>query len=230
MAGGKLTDQQRERLHTFAHDLKNRLSGLHQALKHVSGEPAMDKQELVEFGEQQFFKALGEIESMLDDLGVERGVPAMGREPVMLAEVVKEAAEDLKFRFERKDQPLRLELDEAVKVSGDRHYIKESVAALLSNASKFSPMESAVDVVLKEEDGYAELCVVDHGVGLTQEDLQRIFTRYAWLSSHTTGGEPQGRSTLSRTRQWARAMDGDITVASEGEGQGCTFSLRLPLA
>lgn len=220
---------QAERIHKFAHDLKNRLSGLQEALRQMA-DPSADHKELLEFGEQQFFKALRNIEEFMDDLHIDRNVKDLAVAPVELAELVRLGAEQLHHRFSRKDQSLHLDLDPTIRVNADRHYLLEAIGALISNASKFSPRNGSVTVVLKKKDRYAELCITDNGVGLTEADLKQIFTRYAWLSSRSTAGEAQGRNALSRAHQWLRAMGGEMEASSEGTGKGCSFTLRLPLA
>jgi signal transduction histidine kinase len=227
----KVGTEQAERLHRFAHDIRNRLAGMRQVLQHLSTpDPGMDASELVLFGEQQFFKALREVESLLDDLAVERGIGAVHREPVDLAALVEETIADLGHRYERKEQGIERQLPEKLLVAGDKHLLKELVAALLSNASKFSPVKEVVHVSLTTVEGQAEFTVRDHGVGLSAVDLANLFVRYAWLESRPTAGEAQGRSTLARARQWAEAHGGTLSASSEGPGKGCSFSLRLPLA
>lgn len=220
---------QAERLHRFAHDLKNRLSGLHQALGFAL-ESGGDHAELREFGERQFFDALRKVEELLDDLSVARGPGQLSLGPTDLAGVVRKALKDQSYRFEAKQQRLQEELPERLIVNGDAHLLRDLAGALLSNASKFSPKGSAVRVSLKAEDGRALLEVADHGVGLSAADLSEVFTRYAMLSSRSTEGEAQGRGTLARARQWAQAHGGALEAASPGEGAGCTFTLSLPLA
>jgi K+-sensing histidine kinase KdpD len=228
--GSNLSNTQTERLHKFAHDIRNRLAGLHEAVKHLGAAGDPDQREILEYGEQQFFKALREVENLLDDFEVERGDQSFESTRVQLADVVSEAAGGLKHRFDGKHQQVRLKLDPLLEVKGDRHFITESVSVLLSNASKFSPHDTPIEVVMKKRGNEAELCVIDQGVGLTAEDLNNIFTRYAWLGSRSTNGEAQGRSSLARAHQWAKGMGGSLTAASEGEGKGCAFTLRLPLA
>lgn len=220
-----------ERLHRFAHDIRNRLTGMHQALQHLAGDGApAEKDELLSFGEQQLFKALREVEDLLDDMGVDRGVGKLRMETLLPAQLVRDAVRDLEHRFTRKEQKTALELDEDLPVTGDPHHVPAIIAALLSNASKFSPQGSAIRVRLVRGDGQAVLHVRDEGVGLTADDLAQVFVRYAWLQSRSTDGEAQGRGTLARVRQWAEAHGGTLEAHSEGPGRGCTFTLRLPLA
>ena len=230
MADSALSQERIEILHRSAHDLRNRLSGLHQALKHVAGDNE-EHRELLEFGEQQFFKAMRNIEDLMDRMGVDRTPQGLAIEKVPFVEVVKEVIENLRHRFEGKDQEVRSQFPaKDVLVAGDRHFIEEAVTALLSNASKFSPKGSPIEVELRSAEDHAELCVIDRGAGLSAEDLDRIFERYAWLGSRSSDGEPQGRSNLSRAFQWVKAMGGQLSATSEGEGKGCSFSMKLPLA
>jgi signal transduction histidine kinase len=224
------TAAQAEKIHKFAHDLKNRLSAMHEVLRQVADASGAEKQEFLGFGEQQFFKALRHVEELMDDLQIDRTVKEFTITSVPLAELVKNQAELLKHRFEKKQQHLHLDLDGSVSVKADPHYLQESIGALLSNASKFSPRDTDVQVVLKKKDDAAELCVIDKGVGLTEDDLQKIFTRYAWLSSRSTAGEAQGRGSLARAHQWLQGMGGELKANSDGPGEGCSFSLRLPVA
>jgi signal transduction histidine kinase len=115
-------------------------------------------------------------------------------------------------------------------VLGHEEQLVELISALLSNASKFSAAGSTIHVSLRQVDGGVILQIRDEGVGLTPGDLGMVFHRYAWLSSRSTAGEAQGRSTLARARQWARAMGGDLDATSEGPGRGCTFTVTLRTA
>jgi K+-sensing histidine kinase KdpD len=226
----KALPEQAERLHRFAHDLRNRLAGMHEVMKQLGEHAPAGEGELAEFGEQQFFKALREVERLLDDMQVERGVHQFALAPLPLAELVREAAGLMEHRFIRKEQRLEQHLDDRLQVLGDRHYVVETLSALLSNASKFSPAGSVVKLAMGRREDMIELRVMDQGVGLTEEDLRNIFVRYAWLTSRSTQGEAQGRGTLARVHQWVTGMGGALEVASSGQGEGSSFTLLLPQA
>ena len=219
---------QAERLHHFAHDLRNRLAGMQQVLRMMATpEPGQDATELTAFAEQQFFKAMRCVEELLDDMGVERGTPALGTVEVDLSSTVQEAVRQLEHRFSRKHQPVDLRVPPTCIALADPVHAELIVSALLSNASKFSKPGDNIEVVLMDSDHEVLLHVRDHGTGLTTADLELVFVRYAMLSSRSTAGEEQGRSTLARARQWAQAMGGDLLAESHGRGQGSTFTLRL---
>ncbi|MBL7940571.1 MAG: HAMP domain-containing histidine kinase [Flavobacteriales bacterium] len=226
----KASAEQTERLHRFAHDLRNRLIGLQQVLEQFrAGPPEADRQELALFGEQQFFKALREVEDVMDDLGVERGVvkPAFGT--VRIAELVRTHVDLMQYRLQRKRQMVELDLDEDLETQADARLLGDVLDALISNASKFSEAGSAIAITSSTDGIDAVITVKDNGTGLSTEDLERVFVRFAWLGNRPTGGESQGRGTLARARAWMIAQGGGLSAESPGEGLGCTFTARLPL-
>lgn len=229
--GAPLHPAHAERLHKFAHDLRNRLMGLHQAMQTLGGsDDNGERAELMLFGEQQFFKALREVEAMLDDLGVDRRPRITTQHRMDLDQVVQQGIGHLEHRFQRKAQHVAVTLVEGLDVTIDPHHADQLVGALLSNASKFADRGTTVHVELASADGRAVLHVRDEGVGLTASDLEQLFVRYAWLESRSTEGEAQGRGTLARMRELARSYGGDLTASSPGAGSGTTFALALPLA
>ncbi len=219
---------QAELLHKFAHDLRNRLAGMHQVLQQLTASAqSPEQQELLEFGEQQQFKALRAVEQLLDDMGVVRHVQTLPCTVVQLAPLVEKAVQGLRHRFDRKQQTVDLHVKDTLEVLGHGDHLFELLSALLSNASKFSPSGSTIAVRAAEDGSNVLVHITDPGVGLSPVDLEQVFVRYAWLSSRTTAGEAQGRSTLARARHWARAMGGDLLAQSEGPAAGSTFTLVL---
>lgn len=222
---------QAERLHKFAHDLRNRLAGLQQVIQHLGASATTEEaKELYEFGMQQQFKAMRETEVLLDDLGVDRSVGKLERQTVELLPTIVKAQQQLQHRFTRKEQQVTVAVNDRLSVSADAHYLGEIIAVLLSNASKFSPKGTSIHVRTEQVGEQVSIEVQDPGVGLSAEDLQQLFVRYAWLSSRSTDGEPQGRSSLAKARQWAEAMDGTLNATSAGPAQGTVFTLRLGAA
>jgi len=226
----KANAAQAERLHRFAHDIRNRLTGIREVLRHLSQPtPESDVAELATFGEQQFFKALRAVESLLDDMHVERGIGALEKEPLDPADLVKLALSEMQHRFSKKEQPVVTDLATGLTVRGDARCLIDLIAALLSNASKFSARGSTVHIALVRAGGSATLRVSDTGAGLGAADLNQLFVRYAWLGTSSTEGEEQGRGTLARAAQWAIAHGGSLRAESTGSGKGSTFVLDLPI-
>lgn len=216
---------QAERLHRFAHDLKNRLGGLWAALRMVHELPAgAERDEMLAHAERTYFRGLNAIEALLDDLGVERGPTAGPLRPVATLELVERVRDELAFRFDRKGQRVQLHIPAAHALTGDPDLLHQAVTAVLSNASKFGAPGGTITVQALPEG----MAITDDGAGLSPDDLAQVFTPFAWLASRSTGGEEQGRTSLARAQRAMRAQGGLIEARSEGPGHGSTFVLRLP--
>jgi PAS domain S-box-containing protein len=103
------------------------------------------------------------------------------------------------------------------------------VGNLVSNALKYSPSTTQVDVAVSAYDGCARVTVTDRGRGIPADQLERVFDKFHRVEdpmTMTTSGTGLG---LFIARQLARAMGGDIVVRSV-LGAGSTFVLVLPLA
>ena len=112
-------------------------------------------------------------------------------------------------------------------VVGDEAQLVSAIANLLGNAVKYSDAASAVEVEVRATDGWAEVVVRDHGIGIPATDLERIFERFYRVDrarSRETGGTGLG---LSIVRHVAGNHGGEVLVESQ-EGVGSTFVLRLP--
>lgn len=222
-------DRTAERLHRFAHDLRNRLHMLWE-LARMSDADGLSAAERLEHLERTYFQAQRSMEDLLDDLGVDRQLRPGPPTDVVLAEALADAVQRESVRTTKKEQ--RLELPEVTPctVRADRDLLVQLLAALLSNASKFSPRGAVLRVDVTQTDGSVRVAVADTGVGIAAEDLERVFERFVITGSRTTDGEPQARGTLARARQWAQAMGGQLSAQSAGPGMGSTFVLELPAA
>jgi len=115
-----------------------------------------------------------------------------------------------------------------VLIRADRRQIASAVHNLLDNALKYSDPATSVNVRIRRLDDAAELSVQDMGVGIPQGDLPRIFERFYRVDrsrTSTSGGIGLG---LAIVRHVAINHGGAVTVQSM-EGEGSTFTLRLPL-
>jgi two-component system sensor histidine kinase SenX3 len=119
--------------------------------------------------------------------------------------------------------------DPDLAVVGSRAQLVSAVANLLDNAVKYSEPDSKVEVRVTGTGGHAEIIVTDRGIGIPARDLNRIFERFYRVDrarNRKTGGSGLG---LSIVRHTAVNHGGEVSVQSR-EGEGSTFTLRLPKA
>jgi two-component system sensor histidine kinase SenX3 len=114
------------------------------------------------------------------------------------------------------------------RVFGNADELRTAVANLLDNAVKYSPGHVEVAVRLEAGEKNVVLQVRDHGVGIPQEELKRIFKRFYRVSSRSLAHVKGTGLGLFIVRSIARKHGGKVFAQSAGEGQGTTVTLELP--
>jgi len=112
-------------------------------------------------------------------------------------------------------------------VRADNDMLKTIVRNFLSNAIKFSPENSSIDInVTTPNADFARISVTDHGVGIASDRLATIF--HKGETTYGTDGEEGSGLGLQLCQDFAKKIGGDVDVESQ-EGQGSTFSVTVPL-
>jgi signal transduction histidine kinase len=122
---------------------------------------------------------------------------------------------------------VRVEATDDVVGDWDAARLERAVDNLVGNAVKYSPEGGEVLVRVRPGgDGWAEVSVADSGVGIPAADLATVFDRFR-RASNSRGFVGSGIG-LASVRQIVHEHGGEVSVAST-EGQGSTFTMRLPL-
>jgi CheY-like chemotaxis protein/anti-sigma regulatory factor (Ser/Thr protein kinase) len=119
-----------------------------------------------------------------------------------------------------------------VVLTGDRTRLVQVTGNLIRNACMYTPEGGRVRVIVEEEDEEAVVSVEDEGVGLSEEDLERIFEMFQ-RGTGSKSGSPDDEGLglgLPVARRIVELHGGTLEAASEGPGRGSTFSFRLPLS
>ena len=119
--------------------------------------------------------------------------------------------------------------DAGAEVYGDEPLLAVALHNLIANAIQYSPKGSRVGVGVSNGDGIVEIAVTDQGIGIPDDELDRVFERFFRIDparSRHTGGSGLG---LSIVKHVVQNHGGDIRVWSQ-PGNGSTFTIRLPEA
>jgi len=111
-------------------------------------------------------------------------------------------------------------------IRADAMKVRQCLLNLLSNACKFTS-NGTVRLEASRDEGWVTFEVSDTGIGMTKEQMGKLFRAFQQADSSTTrkfGGTGLG---LAISRRFCQIMNGDITVRSE-PGQGTTFTMRIP--
>jgi signal transduction histidine kinase len=115
-------------------------------------------------------------------------------------------------------------------ILADREKLMQILMNLLTNAVKYSPDGGEIRISAAEVNGRLRLSVIDHGLGITQDDLPRLFERFHSIHARTN---PEIHGTglgLYISRGLAELQGGILWGESQGLGMGSAFHLELPLA
>jgi two-component system sensor histidine kinase SenX3 len=141
--------------------------------------------------------------------------------------VVREALGRSRLAMESTGISIATDTDSSLLVSGDRTLLVTALSNLLENAVAYSPPGSPVSVSRRLVDGFVEIAVTDRGIGIAEEEQQRVFERFYRVDrarSRATGGTGLG---LAIVKHVAANHGGEVRLWSK-PGTGSTFTLRIP--
>lgn len=168
------------------------------------------------------------VNTFLDINRIEEGRQQIKMVPVLLSELLEEAALTLSPLAEKKGIKLLVQkVDRPATVSADRDLTKQCIINLAENAMKYSPPDREVAMGIVETEDAVRVDVVDQGYGIRKEDLNNIFEKFFRSSSEETEGIKGSGLGLSFVKEAIEAQGGRIAVAST-YGKGSTFSLIFP--
>ena len=220
-----------EFLATLAHELRNPLAPIRLAAGIFSNLGASEAQKLR--SQQIIERQVRHMALLLDDLfdisRITLGKLALRKEALDLRQVVEAAIETARAKIESRRHRLDVSLPaEPIMLQADPLRLEQILTNLLNNAAKFTPDGGRISVHATQGDGFASVTIADNGLGIARENLRLIFERFAQVpvdGSHVNSGLGIG---LALAKGLAALHDGELSVRSEGLGQGAEFSLSLP--
>ncbi|MBI4220235.1 MAG: GAF domain-containing protein [Chloroflexi bacterium] len=229
----KVTEARRKLLTLVSHELKTPLSatkGFIELVKMNRTGNLNDRQL------KQLTAALGStrhlemiVSDLLDLSRIDAGTFRLANQVFELGQMIAELATALSPIFEQRGQTLRLTVpDETVRFDGDRDRLGQVISNLLSNSSKFSARGSEVELSSYQDAGFIVIRVTDHGIGVSEEDLGRLFTPFFRADNPETRAVPGTGLGLYIANSIVRLHRGRIRVHSI-PGSGSTFTVELPL-
>jgi signal transduction histidine kinase/DNA-binding response OmpR family regulator len=172
------------------------------------------------------------INSILDLSKIEAGKMELQLEDFGVSHMVEEISAMIQPLAEKNGNRLEVACDAATgTMHADLTKVRQVLFNLLSNACKFTERGAVSLAVHREgtgDDAWLHFSVSDTGIGLSTEQLGRLFQEFSQADADTTrkyGGTGLG---LALSRRLCRLMGGDVTVTSE-PGKGSTFTVRLPV-
>jgi two-component system, NarL family, sensor histidine kinase BarA len=224
-------------LATMSHELRTPLNSIIGFSEVLSGsEQINERQRRYANNIQSSGKMLlGMINDILDLAKIESGKMEVRSEDFSIRDICEALVSLARPIAERKNINVECRLDEAIPLlRQDPGKLRQIIYNLLSNAIKFTPEGGRVTLRARVEGRHVVIEVEDTGIGIAEEDRDKIFEKFRQAGGPGQEGgvltrEHQGTGLgLSIVRELSRLLGGDVRLDS-APGQGSTFTIRLPL-
>ncbi len=212
-----LDEEKNNLIKILAHDLRTPIShvqGLAQLLTLEADKLTAEQQEMVRKITESAQRSNKMITNILDVDGLENNRVKMFLEPVNLNNIILQVVKSFEKQAARKNIDLNFSADKTVTIKGDPLFLTQIYENLISNAIKFSPQQKAVNIYFEVLVNKVRVIVEDFGPGLTPEDLQQAFKKFAKLSARPTAGESSTGLGLSIVKKYVEMMDGVVWCES----------------
>jgi PAS domain S-box-containing protein len=223
--------QMNEFLAMLAHELRNPLASIVNALGLMRSKPGEDQAEIRAVLERQTTLLARIVDDLLDVSRITRGKIALKKEIVDMNRVVARTLESCRPLIDAHKHMVELQLaDEELPVDADSTRLSQVVLNLISNAVKYTTEGGHITIAVRREDGEAVLRVHDTGIGIAPELLPKVFDLFVQGDrslDRTEGGLGIG---LTLVRRLVEMHGGSVSASSGGSGEGSEFLVRLPLA
>ncbi len=234
----KEADQRKDEfLATLAHELRNPLAPIRNAvalLRTGARDGASRDPAKVTWAGEIVERQVGHMARLLDDLldvsRISRGTLRLRLETVDLADVVRHAVESCQPLLDAGHHSLTVTLpDEPIVLQVDPTRLSQVLANLLNNSCRYSESGTPIEVAVAREHGEVAVRVADHGYGIPQTMLTRIFEPFLQIDrtlERSQGGLGIG---LTLVKQIVEIHGGRVQAESDGHMKGSVFTVRLPL-
>ena len=170
------------------------------------------------------------VNDVLDVSRIVTGKIVLEAREVDLAEVMNQAIESIRHAAESKGIGLHFDVVPDLVAWVDPARLQQVFWNLLSNAVKFTPERGTIDITMDRDRGQVRVSVADTGAGIAPDFLPRVFDRFSQADPSASRQHPGLGLGLAIVRHLVELHGGTVKADSPGEGQGATFTIRLPIS
>ena len=221
-----LNDKKDEFIGLASHELKTPLTSIQGYLQILNNDMSEERRkEFLRRTSQQVKKLTNLVSDLLDISKIHAGKLQFNPAPFDLCEVTQDAIELISYSNKTHQIRLQTDLNKLI-INGDGQRIEQVILNLLTNAIRYSPAAYEVDVYILQENGVAKVGVRDRGIGIAEDKLEQIFSRfYRVTENQTVSGLGLG---LYLSQQIINRHHGRIWAEST-PGEGSVFYFTLPI-
>jgi len=213
-----------------SHELKTPITNIKASIQILQDlvEDSLEKETMTPFldrSAKQAAKLTELINDLLDASIMDSGEIKIKKSLFNIREAVQESADEICSRS--KDCEIKIEGESEVAVNADRCRLQQVITNLLTNAIKYSPRNKTVIVKLERNDQQVKVSVIDKGIGISEDNFDRIFEKYFRVDGSAKKFSGLGLG-LYISKEIIKKHGGTIGVNST-EGKGATFWFTIPV-
>jgi two-component system, sensor histidine kinase and response regulator len=214
----------------LAHELKSPLNAVAGYLEMLARNPAdydeATRAEMISRGLIRIDGMRKLIHDLLDLTRIESGKRTRQISDVDIVAVARKSAEMLQTEANSQEIVIQVHADGPISMAADADEIEMLLNNLISNAVKYNRDGGRVDVTISQSDDRTTIAVADTGIGMSAEDLSRVFGEFVRVKSEQTNHILGSGLGLSIVKKLAQLYAGEVTVESR-PGEGSTFTVVL---
>lgn len=224
-----LLKAQNELMHITLHEIKNPLASINLA-NDVSLKAPARQEDMHLMIKQSVKRIQSKLHDLLQYSELEEAQEKLNIEETDIPEIFDSLLKNFQLQANRKRQTITLLLEDSLpKIYIDRKKISDVFHNLLSNAIKYSYFDSPIHIYARRQQNSIEVEFRDQGQGLSRQDMDSLFKKFAKLSAKPTGKETSNGLGLSICKSFVEMHHGKIYAKSMGKNMGSSFYVSLPM-
>jgi PAS domain S-box-containing protein len=217
-----------------SHEIRSPMNSLLMQLKNISdglaGAVTEKQQEILQRASEKILNLNNLVTELLDLSRIESGLISHEKEQIDMRQLLTDQITFHSPYAEEKEITLQLNCPaDLPSILANRQNMEEAFSNLITNGIKYSPAGGTITISVKTENQYLKLQVADTGFGISNEDLEKIFTRFYRVKDSNTRQIHGTGLGLAIVKSIIESHHGKISVVSQ-VGRGTTFTVFLPLA
>lgn len=218
---------QRDFLANVSHDLKTPLTSIQGYSQAIIDGAARNPEQAARIIHDEAERLNRMVTELTDLARLQAGRLSMKMTAIDVAEMVEAIGQRLAVVAEKKNQTLNVQTQSVPKIGGDGDRLVQVFTNIISNAIKYTPDDGHINVSVGLANGNVQIVVHDDGIGITKDDLNRIFERF--YQADKSRGPSRGTGLgLAITKEIVEAHGGRISIDSAGKDKGTIVTVWLP--
>jgi signal transduction histidine kinase len=223
-------ERYQQAMHFVTHEMRTPLSAIQGSSELISRYPLTEekRKQVAQLINSESKRLARMVEVFLSVERLSAGQMELKREPIDINEMTSVCVGRVKPLAERKRIAIHFEPDAAaLQIQGDRELMEYACYNLLTNAVKYSPQQTEVNVSAWRDESGVRIAVKDQGIGMDQKEVRQIFQKFYRTAKAEASGEVGTGIGLSIVQQIVEQHGGRIDVVSQ-PGVGSCFTLCVP--